>query len=102
VTFVDNIATLGIENCLLDPLQRILTSQVINNMQDDQVRELAEEPSYIREERDRLERELETLQAGLRILNLFNAQQPSFYSSPFFGTFHNILFLHGLLTDAYL
>ncbi|RAK86367.1 dynamin family protein [Aspergillus costaricaensis CBS 115574] len=54
VTFVDNVATLGIENCLLEPLQRILTSQVINNMHDDQVRELASEPSFTSDERDRL------------------------------------------------
>lgn len=27
VTFVDNVATLGIENCLLGPLERIFTTQ---------------------------------------------------------------------------
>ena len=68
VTFVDNVATLGIENCLLDPIQRILTSQVINNMHDDQVRELASEPSFTSDERDRLASEVEKLQAGLRTL----------------------------------
>ncbi|BCS04210.1 dynamin family protein [Aspergillus luchuensis] len=82
VTFVDNIATLGIENCLLDPLQRILTSQVINNMHDDQVRELASEPSFTSDERDRLASEVEKLQAGLRTLRTFNIQKPSLSGPP--------------------
>ena len=82
MTFVDNVATLGIENCLLDPLQRILTSQVINNMDDDQVRELASEPSFISDERGRLASEVEKLQAGLRTLKTFNIQKPSMSGPP--------------------
>ncbi|RDK37608.1 dynamin family protein [Aspergillus phoenicis ATCC 13157] len=82
VTFVDNVATLGIENCLLDPLQRILTSQVINNLNDDQVRDLASEPSFISDERGRLASEVDKLQAGLRTLRTFNIQKPSMSGPP--------------------
>ncbi|KAL4742516.1 P-loop containing nucleoside triphosphate hydrolase protein [Aspergillus similis] len=71
LTFVDNVAILGIENCLLYPLQRIFTSQVVNDMGDSQIQDLAAEPSYVTEERKRLSQELEKLQAGLRTLNLF-------------------------------
>ncbi|KAL2835265.1 P-loop containing nucleoside triphosphate hydrolase protein [Aspergillus cavernicola] len=71
LTFVDNVAILGIENCLLYPLQRIFTSQVVNNMGDSQIQDFAAEPSYVTEERKRLSQELEKLQAGLRTLNLF-------------------------------
>jgi hypothetical protein len=71
VTFVDNVATLGIENCLLYPLQRIFTSQVVNDMGDSQIQDLAAEPSYVTEDRKRLSQELEKLQTGLRTLNLF-------------------------------
>lgn len=85
MTFVDNVATLGIENCLLDPLQRIFTSQVVNNMDDDQIRELAMEPPYIHEERQRLGRELDKLQAGLRALSVFNTQKPSLGNPPLLG-----------------
>ncbi|KAF7180986.1 hypothetical protein CNMCM7691_000115 [Aspergillus felis] len=84
VTFVDNVATLGIENCLLDPLQRIFTSQVVNNMDDDQIRELSMEQPYIHEERQRLGRELDKLQAGLRALSVFNTQKPSLGNLPLF------------------
>ncbi|KAH2369449.1 hypothetical protein KXW57_004350 [Aspergillus fumigatus] len=82
VTFVDNVAILGIENCLLDPLQRIFTSQVVNNMDDGQVRELSMEPPYIHAERERLAWELDKLQAGLRALRVFTPQKPSFSSLP--------------------
>ncbi|KAL4860694.1 P-loop containing nucleoside triphosphate hydrolase protein [Aspergillus spectabilis] len=71
LTFVDNVATLGVENCLLEPLQRIFTSQVVNNMDDTQIQELAAEPLYVTEERKRLVKELEKLQAGLRTFNIF-------------------------------
>ncbi|GFF97114.1 interferon-induced GTP-binding protein Mx [Aspergillus udagawae] len=84
VTFVDNVATLAIENCLLDPLQRIFTSQVVNNMDDDQIRELSMEQPYIHEERQRLGRELDKLQAGLRALGVFNTQKPSLSNPPLF------------------
>lgn len=85
VTFVDNVTTLGIENCLLDPLQRIFTSQVVNYMEDSQVRQIATEPSYISEERDHLNWELENLQAGLRTFNFFKSQRSSLGSPPVFG-----------------
>ncbi|KAL4894306.1 P-loop containing nucleoside triphosphate hydrolase protein [Aspergillus ambiguus] len=71
LTFVENVAILGIENCLLYPLQQIFTSQVVNDMEDFQIRDLAAEPDYVIVERKRLGQELEKLQAGLRTLNLF-------------------------------
>lgn len=73
ITFVNNVATLAIENCLVQPLQRMITSQVINDMDDKQIQELAAEPSYVSEERERLGKELKSLQAGLRT---FNAYRP--------------------------
>ncbi|KAJ5604156.1 hypothetical protein N7537_007112 [Penicillium hordei] len=75
ITFIDNVATLGIENCLLGPLSSILTSQTVNNMEDKQVQEIAAEPSSIVDERDRLTRELEKLQAGSRTLSKFNIRK---------------------------
>ncbi|KAJ5917674.1 hypothetical protein N7466_011228 [Penicillium verhagenii] len=69
ITFIDNIATLGIENCLLCPLGGIFTSQTINNMEDKQVKDLAAEAPFITEERDRLIREQDKLQNSLNVLN---------------------------------
>ncbi|KAL3467097.1 P-loop containing nucleoside triphosphate hydrolase protein [Aspergillus heterothallicus] len=81
LTFVDNVATLGIENCLLGPLQQIFSSQVVNDMDDAQIRELAAEPLYVMEERNRLAQELEKLQVGLRTFNIFRPIVPPFTGS---------------------
>ncbi|KAL4779788.1 P-loop containing nucleoside triphosphate hydrolase protein [Aspergillus varians] len=77
LTFVDNVATLGIENCLLDPLQRIFTSQVVNKMEDCRIQSLAAEPAYINQERVRLSGELEKLQAGVRTFIVFRPMMPA-------------------------
>lgn len=49
----------------------MITSQVINDMDDKQIQELAAEPSYVGEERERLGKELKRLQAGLRTFNVY-------------------------------
>ncbi|OJJ43880.1 hypothetical protein ASPZODRAFT_73608 [Penicilliopsis zonata CBS 506.65] len=65
-TFIDNVAILAIENCLLLPLEAIFTSLTINNMEREQIELLASEPAYIKQDRNTLQNELEKLQAGLR------------------------------------
>ncbi|KAL3462370.1 dynamin family protein [Aspergillus heterothallicus] len=71
ITFVNNVATLGIENCLLRPLQGLLTSQVINNMDETRIQQLASEPAYVSQERDRLTDELKRLRLGLRTFTMY-------------------------------
>ncbi|KAE8368347.1 P-loop containing nucleoside triphosphate hydrolase protein [Aspergillus caelatus] len=85
VTFVDNIATLAIENCLLGPVEHIFTSQTVNNMDDQQIRELAEESSHVQQDRQRLGQELKRLQAGLDILNIFSTESSALQRPPIFG-----------------
>ncbi|KAL5360179.1 hypothetical protein BJX96DRAFT_184398 [Aspergillus floccosus] len=86
LTFVDNVATLAIENCLLVPLQRIFTSQAVNDMDDEQISELAAEPPHIRQERERLSSELEKLQAGMQAFNVFTTDGSSLPPPPSFAT----------------
>ncbi|KAH8700275.1 P-loop containing nucleoside triphosphate hydrolase protein [Talaromyces proteolyticus] len=71
VTFVDNVVTLGIENCLLNPLKSIFTGQTINEMDDSEVQALAAEPIFVQKEREHLSRELEKLDIGRRTLAPF-------------------------------
>ncbi|KAK2741135.1 hypothetical protein FQN57_005736 [Myotisia sp. PD_48] len=85
LTFVDNVAILGVENCLLDPLQRVFTSQTINNMDDGQIKDLAIEPPHIHEERERLGGELEKLKAGLRSLCHLSPMGLSIGAQPLFA-----------------
>ncbi|KAJ5210707.1 Dynamin [Penicillium cf. griseofulvum] len=73
LTFMDNIATLGIENCLLGPLEAVLTTQTITNMEDKQIEELfADVHDGVQKSRDYLICELEKLRTGLRELKKFN------------------------------
>lgn len=69
VTFVDNIATLAIENCLIRPLGSVFNSQRLSSLSDEQIHNLASESPEIQLERKTLEQELEKLQAGLQALN---------------------------------
>ncbi|OOG00583.1 hypothetical protein ASPCADRAFT_38453 [Aspergillus carbonarius ITEM 5010] len=85
VTFMNNVVTLGIENCLLGPLENIFTSQSINNMSDEQIQDLATEPSFVREERELLSEELTKLQTSLRLFNRFNTILPSLQMPSSFG-----------------
>ncbi|CAG8028979.1 unnamed protein product [Penicillium salamii] len=73
VTFVDNIAILAIENCLLSTLEQIFTGRTVINMDDQQVQEIAAEPSHIQVERERLNEELEQLRKARRTLNTLGA-----------------------------
>ncbi|OKP14329.1 Interferon-induced GTP-binding protein Mx2 [Penicillium subrubescens] len=71
VIFIDNVAILAIENCLLRPLEHIFSNQVINDMDDKEIEKLAGESQEVREERDRLSGELKKLEAGMRTLGTF-------------------------------
>ncbi|KAJ0423726.1 P-loop containing nucleoside triphosphate hydrolase protein [Aspergillus carlsbadensis] len=86
--FVNNVAVLGIENCLLEPLERILTCQTINNLEGDQVQRIAEEPVHLSAERDRLSKDIEKLQAGLDVLNFSEPMEPSWANTTVFETDH--------------
>ncbi|KAJ5160329.1 P-loop containing nucleoside triphosphate hydrolase protein [Penicillium canariense] len=75
--FIDNVCILAIENCLLRPLEHIFTSQVINDMNDEQIQDIAAEPPYVHEERERLTQELKKLEAGMRTMNVFRTDGSS-------------------------
>lgn len=75
--FIDNVAILAIENCLLRPLEHIFSNQVINKMDDEEIERLAGESQEVKEERERLSRELKKLEAGMRTLSTFNVDRPS-------------------------
>ncbi|KAJ5181073.1 Dynamin [Penicillium cf. griseofulvum] len=82
VTFVDNIAILAIENCLLCPLEHILTGKTVLSMDDQQIREIAAEPSNIQKDRERLNAELEKLRKGRQTLNAFSTADSSLRARP--------------------
>ncbi|CAI7581447.1 unnamed protein product [Penicillium viridicatum] len=77
--FMDNIATLGIESCLLSPLNGVLTTQTIANMDNRQVEDLfAGISDGAQNWREELNDDLEKLQMSLRVLKRFKfASNPS-------------------------
>jgi hypothetical protein len=75
VIFMNNVANLAIENCLLQPLESIFTSASVGNMDDQHIEDLASEPTVVREQRERLSYQLEKLQAGQSILKSYDSPQ---------------------------
>ncbi|CAG8900109.1 unnamed protein product [Penicillium egyptiacum] len=82
VTFVDNVAILAIENCLLYPLEHIFTGKTVLDMDDQQIQEIAAEPSNIQKDRERLNEELEKLRKGRQTLNAFSIADSSLRARP--------------------
>ncbi|KAJ5649811.1 uncharacterized protein N7484_003534 [Penicillium longicatenatum] len=85
LTFIDNVAILAIENCLLRPLEHIFTGQVVLELDDNEISKIAAEPSTTQKDRERLTDELEKLRKGKQTLNAFSADGSSLRAPPTLG-----------------
>jgi hypothetical protein len=65
---VDNIAVLGIEFCLVEKLSEMLSSEVVMNLDDAVVQEIAGEEEDAQKERARALKKLQSLESGLQDL----------------------------------
>ena len=63
--FIDNVAILVVENCLIDSLTDIFSPDIVSGMDDDLLECLAAEPETTRADRKWLKAKLEVLQLGL-------------------------------------
>lgn len=75
--FTDNIIILAIENCLICELPSILEPNMVNSMNDDQIKELVAERTEVTEERARLQKELTALQEGLKACRRHRVLEPT-------------------------
>lgn len=66
--FINNTAVLAIENCLVKDLSAIFSPTLTADMDDEQLQAIAAESEDVRFERDALQKKLEVLQSGKRIL----------------------------------
>jgi hypothetical protein len=66
-TFIDNLATLVVENCLINDLVDIFSATEIPNMADDVLDRLASESEDVQERRIKLETKLKCLRESLKI-----------------------------------
>jgi transcriptional regulator of NAD metabolism len=67
--FINNIAVLAIENCLIKDLSAIFSPTLAANMDDEQLQAIAGECEEVRCEREDLRKKLEVLQSGKQILH---------------------------------
>jgi hypothetical protein len=65
---VDNFAVLGIEFCLLEKLSDMLSPDVVMNLDDTVVQEIAGEEEDSQKERVRVLAKLQSLETGLQTL----------------------------------
>lgn len=66
---VDNVAVLGIEQCLLSELADIFSPRVVAELSEQTIQEIAAETEDVQAERRRLKDKLGVLEAGLKTLN---------------------------------
>ncbi|KAF3384322.1 Interferon-induced GTP-binding protein Mx2 [Penicillium rolfsii] len=85
VTFVENVAILAIENCLLFPLEHVFSSQIVVDMDDERIEKVATEPSETQKERTRLNEELEKLRRGRQTLDAYKTEEISLPKPPILG-----------------
>ncbi|KAF2146892.1 uncharacterized protein K452DRAFT_242078 [Aplosporella prunicola CBS 121167] len=64
--FVDNVAALVIENCLLSELPELFSPAIVAGMDDEQLEVLAAESQQVTAERAQLNRKISVLKEGLR------------------------------------
>lgn len=69
---VDNVAALGIEQCLLSELAEIFSPTVVLGIPEKQLQEIAAETEDSLAERKRLQKKLGALEAGLKTLKRLN------------------------------
>lgn len=74
-TFTDNIIILAIENCLIQQLPSIFTTEMVNQMDDTELDRLASESEDIREERAQLQKEHDALKEGLKSCNRYRERR---------------------------
>ncbi|KAF2186986.1 hypothetical protein K469DRAFT_686203 [Zopfia rhizophila CBS 207.26] len=68
--FINNVAVLAIENCLVADLAAIFSPLLISSMDEEKLHAIAAESDEVRSQRTMLKQKLEDLRAGKRILDV--------------------------------
>ncbi|KAI1852704.1 hypothetical protein JX266_002245 [Neoarthrinium moseri] len=79
-TFTENMIVLAIENCLIEEIPKILTTEMINNMDDEELDRLASESEDIRLERSEIKEEYDSLKRGLQSCNKYRERKTHFFT----------------------
>ncbi|KAK4499152.1 hypothetical protein PRZ48_009664 [Zasmidium cellare] len=68
-TFIDNVVSLAVENCVVEPLKSIFQAKEVSTMDDDRLALIGSEPPRVVHERERDLRRLTVLQEVLDVCN---------------------------------
>jgi hypothetical protein len=80
-TFIDNVANLAVEQCLIDGLTDIFTAAKVAEMDDEQLGQLASESDVTTEDRLKLVKRVTKLQKALKICKVNSRRPPASKSS---------------------
>ena len=70
-TFIDNVIVLALENSLVQRIPYIFTTDMVNKMEDDELRLLAAESPSTQQDRAELQRDHDALKQGLQLLGRY-------------------------------
>jgi hypothetical protein len=73
--FTNNMIILVVENCLVEDIPNILTTDMVHEVDDDELERLAAESEDVRTERDELREECKSLQAYLQFCNKYRERK---------------------------
>lgn len=82
-TFIDNVALLAVEECLIAELPGVFNPRKVADMSDDDLARLAAESQEIVSERDEYTRRLNALQMGLATCKTYEGSECSFHRAGF-------------------
>ena len=85
---VDDFAVLAVESCLMKKLEHILTPDVVMTLSDETVRDIAAESEESQAERRRLTEKLNSLEEGLKVLQVFARHRLAGLSSRCLNKYH--------------
>lgn len=74
---VDNVAVLGIEQCIMSGLADIFSPNVVMTVPVKLLQKIAAETDVVQAERKRLTQKLGVLEKGLKTLNRLNRHKPA-------------------------
>lgn len=74
-TFTENMIVLVIENCLVEDIPNVFTTEKVSGMEDEELERLAAESEDIRIERSAVRTEYESLRKGLQLCNRYRERK---------------------------
>lgn len=80
--FINNVAVLGIESCLIANLTSIFSPSLVTSMNNTELNLIAAECSKTRAKRASLTRKLDALTKGKRVLRIYAVSQPRTHQPP--------------------